>query len=249
MVRNPTWFRFSRLSAVACLAALALAGCGAPEDPAPTADTAPPAAASEEGINQRYLDPEMNAEEVAQGFEDEGREVYARRVDVVAALDLQPGMAVADIGAGSGFYVELMAADVGPTGKVYAVEISPRWIEYLNRKVTTQGLSQVTVVEGGERSVNLPPNSVDLAFASDTYHHFEYPQETLASIRQALRPGGRWVVLDYDEVPGVTPPGRMEHLRLGKVEAIAEIVAAGFKLERVVDLGLRENYLAIFNRD
>ena len=201
-----------------------------------------------EGVNERFIDPDLDTTRAAAGFESENREVYSRRHDVLDALDLSPGMAVADVGAGSGFYTELMAAAVGPDGKVYTVEIAPSWIEYLNEMVSAEGLDNVTVVLRGERSVELPDDSIDLVFASDTYHHFEFPQSSLASIYRALRPGGRWVVLDYDRIPGVTSPGRMDHLRVGKVEAIAEIEAAGFTLEQDVDLDFDENYLAIFRR-
>jgi predicted methyltransferase len=202
----------------------------------------------QEGINERFVDPGLDTTRAAQGFENENREVYARRHDVLEALNLAPGMVVADVGAGSGFYTELMAAEVGPNGVVYAVEIAPNWIQYLNELATSNDLDNVVVIRGGERSVGLPDDSVDLVFASDTYHHFEYPQSSLASIRQALKPGGRWVVLDYDRIPGVTPPNRMNHLRIGKAEAIAEIEAAGFILEQDIDLNFAENYLAIFRR-
>jgi len=200
------------------------------------------------GVNDRWVTPELDAEEAAGFFERDTREVYVRRHDVVAALDLQPGTAVADVGAGSGFYVSLLAAAVGPSGKVYAVEIAPNWLEYLNEQVRAEGLSQVSVVRGTERSVELPEASVDLAFSSDTYHHFEFPQSSLASIYQALKPGGHWIVLDYDKIPGVTSDSRMDHLRLGKAEAMGEILEAGFLLEREIDLDFEENYLAVFRR-
>jgi predicted methyltransferase len=225
-------------------AALALAaGVGGAGEAATTS-----APGANPGINAPFLDPKMDPAPRAQSFEDEGREVFARRADVVRELDLKPGMAIADIGAGSGFYSELFAKQVGPTGKVYAQEIAPRWIDYLNARVKADGLSQIVVVTGSERSVMLPDNSIDIAFTSDVYHHFEYPPETLASIHRALRPGGRLVVLDYDRIPGVTPPGRMSHLRVGKAEAIAEIMANGFTLEREPALGLKENYFVVFRR-
>jgi predicted methyltransferase len=244
-------FRDRRAAALIWLLALPLGGCGAPQDqsaPGGTQSGAGTAHHVSPGINEPYLDPNMNPTEVARGFESEGREVYRRREDVLGVLDLKPGMAVADIGAGSGFYAELMAAAVGGGGRVYAVEISPQWIKYLRQKFSAEALAQVTVVEGNEHSITLPADSLDLAFASDTYHYFEYPEDTLASIYRALKPGGRWVVLDYDRIPGVTPPSRMERLRVGKAEAIREIVAAGFRVERDVDIGLSDNYLVIFSR-
>lgn len=200
------------------------------------------------GINERFVSPDLDTEEAAAGFESDTREVFTRRRDVMAALGITPGMAVADVGAGSGFYVELMADAVGPGGRVYAVELSTNWIELLEKKVADEGLDHVTVVQSTPTSVELPASSVDLIFSSDTYHHFEFPQTTLASIFMALRPGGRWVVLDYDRIEGVTPPSRMDHLRIGRAEAIAEIEAAGFVLDSEPDIGLAENYLAIFRR-
>ena len=200
------------------------------------------------GVNDRFLSPDLDAAAQADGFESDRREVFLRRHEVVEALELEPGMVVADVGAGSGFYTALMAGEVGPSGKVYAVEIAPNWVAFLNKKVRDEGLSQVSVVVGTDRSVELPAASVDLVFSSDTYHHFEFPRTTLASIYQALKPGGRWVVLDYDRIPGVTPASRMEHLRLGKAEAVEEMEAAGFTLARIVDIDFEENYLAVFRR-
>jgi predicted methyltransferase len=201
-----------------------------------------------EGINERFTDSQLNTERSTAMFENDNREVFSRRHDVLEAMNIESGMTVADVGAGSGFYIELMADAVGPEGQVYAVEIAPNWIDHLNEKVAIEGLDNVEVVLSNERSVELPPGSIDVVFASDTYHHFEYPQSTLASIHEALKPGARWVVLDYDKIPGVTPAGRMNHLRIGKAEAIAEIEAAGFSLVEEVDLDLSENYLAIFTR-
>jgi predicted methyltransferase len=212
------------------------------------ADRGQPQSSARPGINDSYLSEGLDTGRMTMRFEDEGREAYARRLDVMKVLDLKPGDAVADIGAGSGFFVELMAQAVGEAGAVYAVEIAPNWIEHLQDLVRDKGLQQVKVVEGGERSVRLPEGAIDLAFSSDTYHHFEYPAQTLASIHAALRPGGRWVVLDYDRIPGVSSSWLLEHLRLDKAQAIAEITAAGFVMEREVDIGLHENYLIIFRR-
>ncbi len=212
------------------------------------ADRDRPQSSVRPGINDSYVSKRLDTDRMTATFEDEGREAFARRLDVIAELDLKPGDDVADVGAGSGFYVELMAAAVGKAGTVYAVEIAPNWIEHLQTLAEEKGLRQVRVVTGGERSVRLPKASVDLVFSSDTYHHFEYPAQTLASIFEALRPGGRWVVFDYDRIPGVSSRWLLGHLRLGRTEALAEITAAGFVLEREVDLNLRDNYLAIFRR-
>ena len=199
-------------------------------------------------INERFRSTELDTATMAARFESAEREAFARRHDVVAALGLRPGMAVADVGAGSGFYAALMAGAVGDAGTVYAVEIAPNWIDYLTGKFAAEELDNARVVRGTAASVELPDASVDLVFSSDTYHHFEDPPIILGSIHRALKPGGRWVVMDYDKVPGVTPPFLMEHLRIGKTEAVEEIESAGFTLEREVDLDLEQSYLAIFQR-
>ena len=107
------------------------------------------------GVNERFLSPELDTVAMTSRFEGESREVFARRHEVVNALELEPGMTVADVGAGSGFYTALMAREVGPTGRVYAVEIAPNWIEFLHAKVQDDGLDQVSVVVGTDRSVEL----------------------------------------------------------------------------------------------
>lgn len=201
-----------------------------------------------QGVNERFLSRELDTAGMATRFESEGREAFDRRHSVIAALRLRPGLAAADIGAGSGFYAALMAASVGPAGTVYAVEIAPNWIEHLTEKFASEGLDNVHVVQSTADSVNLPEGSLDLIFSSDTYHHFEDPPAILGSIHRALKPGGRWVVLDFDRVPGVTPPGLMEHLRTGKAGAIEENLSAGFELEREADVGLEQSYLAVFRR-
>ena len=118
---------------------------------------------------------------------------------------------------------------------------------------TGQGLSlrlaRVEVVEGLEDSVALPAASVDLAFVCDTYHHFEYPRSTLASLYAAIRPGGSLVILDFERVPGKSDDWVLEHVRAGKEVFRSEIESAGFRFEREVKVeDLKENYVLRFRR-
>src|SRR6185436_3851920 len=94
-----------------------------------------------------------------------------------------------------------------------------------------------------QTDTRLPPRSVDIVFTSDVYHHFEQVAPVLASIRQALKPGGRFIVLDFERIPGVSPPSRLEHVRASKETVIEEVTASGFRLrEEVKTLGLQDNY-------
>ena len=104
------------------------------------------------------------------------------------------------------------------------------------------------VVRNDERSVKLPEDSVDVAFMSDTYHHFAYPEETMADLHRAMRPGGLLVIVDFQRVPGKSREWILEHVRAGKEEVIAELEAAGFEFLDEPDVGLEENYLIRLRR-
>ena len=116
--------------------------------------------------------------------------MYANREEILATLQIQPGETVADIGTGTGLYVEPFAAAVGPEGRVLAVDISPKFIFHVRERAEAAGLDQVEVMLSTERSAELPEGSVDVAFLCDVYHHFEYHEDMLRSIRRALKPGG-----------------------------------------------------------
>ncbi len=116
---------------------------------------------------------------------------------VLAALDLKPGMAVADIGAGSGYYSWRMGERVGSGGTVYAVDIQPEMIKLLQRQMSQRGAANVKTLLGTATDPRLPAGKLDLALMVDVYHEFEYPYEMLAAISRALKPGGRLVFVEY----------------------------------------------------
>jgi ubiquinone/menaquinone biosynthesis C-methylase UbiE len=206
-------------------------------------------AQSAEEINAQFLDRRMDPEDWAERFQMESREAFAARDAILKATGVGPGDEVADIGAGTGLYTALFARAVGPEGWVYAVDIAPKFIEYLATKLPEAGIVNVTPVLCTERSASLPPASVDVVFVCDTYHHFAHPQETLASIRSALRPGGRLVIVDFVREEGVSREWVLEHVRAGEATVRAEIEAAGFEFVAEPEVeGLEENYLVVFRR-
>jgi len=200
-------------------------------------------------INQRFVAEDLDVDRFVGIFESESREVFRARDEIVGKLELTPGMAIADVGAGTGLFLESFAEAVGPEGRVYAVEISPRFLDHLRERSEREGLDRVTVVRADPRSVELPPASVDVAFVCDTYHHFEYPKETLASLLRAIRPGGSLVIVDFVRVPGVSADWVLDHVRADREAFSREIEEAGF--ERVGEIPveeLRENYVLRFRR-
>ena len=201
------------------------------------------------GINEKYLEPDMAIEEWVERFEVESREVFAEREAIAAAVGLEPGDRMADVGAGTGMFLDLFANHVGATGEVFAVDIAPRFLQHLRERVEAEGWSHVTVHEGTERSVQLPANSIDVAFLCDVYHHLEYPRSSMGSIHSALSAGGEVVIVDFERIPGVTREWILGHVRAGKAGVIAEMDSFGFDLVEELTLdGLEENYAARFRK-
>lgn len=233
MNHRPSWI------SVRALALLAAACHGAP---GPIAETS-----VKPGINKDFVDPNLDVAKYQQRFEGESREVFVHRARIAALTGIRAGQHVADIGAGTGLFTFLFAPKVGDAGLVYAVEIAPKFVEHLRAGAAQRGHKNVRPALCTERSIELPEASIDLAFVCDTYHHFEYPKATLASIRAALRPGGELVVVDFIREVGVSRPWILEHVRAGQAEVAREIEAAGFK--RVRDEAtpfLAENYMMRF---
>jgi len=228
---------------------------------APAAETAPADGSAEPragggvsasvrpGINDNFLAADLDPAEWLERFEVESREVFAARQEVLAALGLREGMHVADVGAGTGFYAALFASSVGPRGWVYAVDVAPRFVEHIADKSRQDGIANLSAVLCQPDDVGLPPNSIELAFCSDTYHHFEYPHQTLRSIRRALKPAGRLVIIDFEREEGVSREWILDHVRAGKSAVRAEVEAAGFAFESETPIqGFSENYLLVFRR-
>jgi len=144
-------------------------------------------------------------------------------------MEIKPGEHLADIGAGSGYHVFKMAAMV-PEGEVYAVDIQEEMLAELRRKQQQDGISNVSVIRGSEKQVNLPANSIDKVLMVDVYHEFSYPIEMVASIKEALKADGRIYLIEYrGEDPAV--PIKKTH-KMTEAQAVKEMKAAGFKLER-----------------
>ncbi len=199
------------------------------------------------GVNTEYLKPGMDVSKWVARFEKPGREVFDQREKIMKALHLKRGQRVADVGAGTGLFTMLIADAVGPKGKVYAVDIVKDFIALINKRAGEANLKNIQTVLCTERSTELPKDSIELAFTSDTYHHLEYPGSVLASIRQALRPGGELVVVDYRRELGKTAEWIVKHVRAGQEEVMKEIEAAGFKRVEAPDF-LKENYLMRFRK-
>ena len=142
----------------------------------------PALAAAQHGAKPEINSPFLVNPDVARwkkGFENEDREVYRKRNEILAATGVKAGMAVADVGAGTGLFTMLFARAVSPGGRVYAVDISRAFIEYIGERAKAEGLDNVTAILTKGTDTELPEASVDLVYTCDTYHHFEHQGETL----------------------------------------------------------------------
>lgn len=196
------------------------------------------------GINDSFRDPDPK--QFTERFEIESREVFAKRKEILAAIKLKPTDVVADVGAGTGLFTRLFASNLGPEGRVIAVDIAQKFLDHIEVTCREQNLRNVETILCKDDSTELPPNSVDVAFICDTYHHFEFPQKTMTSLRKALKPGGRVIVIDFVRVEGVSSDWTMDHVRAGQEVFESEIISAGFKKADEIKEVLKENYLVVF---
>ena len=217
--------------------------------PAQVVDVTDRQAPATDDINKDFLDPSLDPDVWVAKFEIESREVFAARKAILAAVGLKPGDRIADIGSGTGLYLRPFSERVGAEGRVYAVDISPRLVDFIEQRVREEKLGNVAVVLSASDSTRLAPGSVTHAFVCDAYHHFvEYPA-MLASIHDALRPGGHLVVVDFDRIPGRSREWLLTHVRAGKDVVKAEIEEAGFEFVEEVEIEeFEENFLFRFRR-
>jgi precorrin-6B methylase 2 len=172
--------------------------------------------------------------EGARWLERPEREAEEAPTKAVAALKLEPGQIVADIGAGSGYYTMLLSAAVGPRGRVYATDIQPEMLALIKRKIEEKNVSNVELVLGTATESRLPDGVIDVALMVDVYHELAQPQAFLQSLKRAIRPAGRLVLIEFrKESPWV--PIRAEH-KMSIRDARLELEAEGYRFDRVIDV-------------
>ena len=185
----------------------------------------------------------------AQSAADNARD-SARLIEV---LDLRAGSAVADVGAGSGALVPAIAKQVGPTGQLFATDVNGDRIKELRTLAEKESLKQVTVLQAGELRTNLPDACCDAIFMRLVYHHFGEPAAMNASLKAALKPGGRLAVVDFPPKSGLSAPaGKRASGDAHGVTAetvIEELTAAGFTDVKTLPWTDGTGFLVVARRD
>src|SRR5678815_2804036 len=171
------------------------------------------------------------------------REAEEQPEKALDALNLKPGMVVADIGAGVGYMSLRLAKRVGPSGKVYANDLQPEMLAKLRENAAEAKITNVITVLGDVADPKLPANIMDLVLLVDVYHEFSQPQQMLRKIRETLKPDGRLVLLEYRaEDPNV--PILAEH-KMTVAQVKTELEAEGFVLQPVIETLPRQHILIL----
>ncbi len=162
-------------------------------------------------------------------LERKEREMEENTTQLLKNLAVQPGTVIADIGAGSGYHSTLLSKMVG-NGKVYAVDVEREMIAYLKDRIKLEGYKNIIPVLSTEQKVSLPANSIDVMLLVDVYHEFSFPYEMTLSMLEALKPGGKLVLVEFRaEDPNV--PIKTIH-KMSEQQAVKEFKASGFLFEK-----------------
>jgi precorrin-6B methylase 2 len=204
--------------------------------------------ASRDGIGKLYMGREIAGVMGWQGaswLEREEREQEERGDLLLRELGLKPGMAVADIGAGTGYYARRMAPLVGSSGVVYATDVQPEMLQMLTDSAKKAGLTNIKPVLAGLQTVNLPDASIDLAIMVDVYHELEFPFEVMQSLVRALKPGGRVVFVEY-RAEDLRVPIKALH-KMSQAQVRKEAAALALSYERTAST-LPWQHVVIFRK-
>ena len=192
-----------------------------------------PPTAKPNHMDHKFDDPAR----YAKSFDDPARDAWQMPSRVIEALQLKSGMKVADVGAGTGYFSMRLAKVPGVS--VFAVDIEPRMVEYLEQRAHKEHAMNVTAVLAGASSPNLP-EPVDVILVVDTYHHLPDRPAYFRELRKSLRPGGRIAIVDFRKDAPEGPPA---HFRFTPQQIQDEMKQAGYELQSAHDFLPRQHFL------
>jgi ubiquinone/menaquinone biosynthesis C-methylase UbiE len=185
-------------------------------------------------MQHRFDDPAK----LSKSFDDPAREAWQMPAKVIEALGLKPGMSVADIGAGTGYF-SMRLAKTSADLTVFAVDIEPAMVTHLKNRAMSEHLKNVVPVLAGAASPNLP-KPVDLVLIVDTYHHLPSRVAYFRDLRKSLTPAGRVAIIDFRKESSEGPP---VEFRFSPQQIEDEMRQAGFRLDGAHDFLPRQHFL------
>jgi ubiquinone/menaquinone biosynthesis C-methylase UbiE len=169
-----------------------------------------------------------DAERWTKVFDAPDRDEWQKPDEVIAGLSIRPGMVVADLGAGTGYFEAHLSKAVGPTGLVLAIDPEPDMVKYLGGRARKDGLRNVLPVLGQFDDPFLPQGHVDRVLIVDTYHHIDDRLAYFGRMRDAMASGGRVAIIDFHKRP--LPVGPPPEHKLERQFVVDEMSAAGWRL-------------------
>jgi ubiquinone/menaquinone biosynthesis C-methylase UbiE len=201
--------------------------------------TEPPPAQPPSGHHRHHHHRFDDAASWSKVFDDPARDAWQKPVAVVSAMAIAPGMIVADVGAGTGYFEPHLSKAVGPSGKVVAIDVEADMVRWTNERAKREGLANVEAKLGAPADPELEPGSIDRVLVVDTWHHVEDRAGYAKKLAAALRPGGTVFIVDFTKE---SPHGPPAHARLTPEEVSADLRAAGLDPKKV-EAGLPHQYM------
>jgi ubiquinone/menaquinone biosynthesis C-methylase UbiE len=186
----------------------------------------PAGAAEDHGAHRTFDDPSA----YSQSWDDPGRDAWQRPAELVAALDVQPGMAVADIGTGTGYLLPHLSRAAGEAGRVFAVDISSAMLDWVKERAAREGMNNVVTVVASGSATGLPAESLDRAIMINVWHHIEDPEAYARDLHRVMRPHAvLFIVEAHPEADHRGGPPR--HFRLAPEAVVQQLQRAGWRAE------------------
>jgi ubiquinone/menaquinone biosynthesis C-methylase UbiE len=221
-----TWLTFARMPPRASLLPLLLAACGANTQQTDHAAGHPHAHGHHHGGAPEHHHDFSDVERFQRMFDDPARDEWQRPDEVVTLLEAAEGMTIADIGAGTGYFLGRLSAVAGESGRVLALDTEPNMVAHMQRRIEEEALSNAEARVAEQGDPGLEPSSVDRILIVDTWHHIADRERYAARLRDALRPGGSVLVVDFTADSPRGPPPAM---RLSPDTVARELEAGGLQ--------------------